>query len=57
MSSGRNAFGLRIALWYATLFVAGAVAIVLLTYYLLSVSPTRVPARAASRQWCGPSRQ
>jgi len=38
MSSGRNAFGLRIALWYATLFVGGAVAIVFLTYYLLSVS-------------------
>jgi signal transduction histidine kinase len=38
MSSGRNTFGLRIALWYATLFVGGAVAIVFLTYYLLSVS-------------------
>jgi signal transduction histidine kinase len=38
MFSGRNAFGLRIALWYATLFVGGAVAIVFLTYYLLSVS-------------------
>jgi len=31
-------FGLRIALWYATLFVAGSIAIVLLTYYLTSVS-------------------
>jgi signal transduction histidine kinase len=38
MFSGRNAFGLRIALWYATLFVVGAVAIVFLTYYLLLVS-------------------
>jgi signal transduction histidine kinase len=38
MFSGRNAFGLRIALWYATLFVAGALAIVVLTYYLLSAS-------------------
>src|SRR5437762_11429600 len=33
-----RAFGLRIALWYATLFVAGATIIVLLTYYLTSVS-------------------
>jgi signal transduction histidine kinase len=32
------AFGLRIALWYATLFVLGALAIVLLTYYLLAES-------------------
>lgn len=31
-------FGLRIALWYATLFVAGAIAIVLLTYYLTAAS-------------------
>jgi signal transduction histidine kinase len=31
-------FGLRVALWYATLFVLGALAIVFLTYYLLSVS-------------------
>jgi signal transduction histidine kinase len=31
-------FGLRLALWYATLFVVGAIAIVLLTYYLTSVS-------------------
>jgi signal transduction histidine kinase len=31
-------FGLRIALWYATLFVLGAIAIVYLTYYLTSVS-------------------
>jgi len=38
MFSGRSAFGLRIALWYATLFVGGALAIVVLTYYLLSVS-------------------
>ncbi|PYR08035.1 MAG: two-component sensor histidine kinase [Acidobacteria bacterium] len=31
-------FGLRIALWYATLFVAGSIAIVLLTYYLTAMS-------------------
>jgi signal transduction histidine kinase len=43
MSSDRKlaftrAFGLRIALWYATLFVLGALAIVFLTYYLTKVS-------------------
>ncbi|MEO8362007.1 MAG: hypothetical protein ABI672_18395 [Vicinamibacteria bacterium] len=42
MSAGdhrrRPAFGLRIAAWYAGLFVLGAFAIVLLTYYLLSAS-------------------
>ena len=38
MSSGRSAFGLRIALWYSTLFVLGSVAIVLLTYYLTAIS-------------------
>src|SRR6185312_14324028 len=31
-------FALRIAIWYATLFVAGSIAIVLLTYYLTAVS-------------------
>jgi len=31
-------FGLRIALWYAVLFVAGSIAIVLLTYYLTAAS-------------------
>jgi signal transduction histidine kinase len=31
-------FGLRLALWYATLFVIGAIAIVFLTYYLTAVS-------------------
>lgn len=31
-------FGLRIALWYATLFVLGALAIVFLTYYLTAQS-------------------
>jgi signal transduction histidine kinase len=31
-------FGLRIALWYATLFVLGAIAIVYLTYYLTAAS-------------------
>jgi signal transduction histidine kinase len=33
-----RAFGLRLAIWYATLFVAGAIAIVFLTYYLTAVS-------------------
>jgi signal transduction histidine kinase len=31
-------FGLRLALWYATLFVLGAIAIVLLTYFLTATS-------------------
>src|ERR687888_796654 len=31
-------FGLRIALWYATLFVLGSIAIVFLTYYLTAIS-------------------
>jgi signal transduction histidine kinase len=31
-------FGLRLALWYATLFVCGSIAIVLLTYYLTATS-------------------
>jgi heavy metal sensor kinase len=31
-------FSLRLALWYATLFVAGAIAIVFLTYYLTATS-------------------
>ncbi len=31
-------FGLRLALWYATLFVLGSLAIVSLTYYLTAVS-------------------
>jgi heavy metal sensor kinase len=31
-------FGLRLALWYATLFVLGAIAIVFLTYYLTAAS-------------------
>jgi signal transduction histidine kinase len=38
MFSARNAFGLRIALWYATLFLLGSIAIVLLTYYLTAAS-------------------
>src|SRR5215510_1747143 len=48
MTTARNAhepgsrppllFGLRIALWYATLFVTGSLAIVLLTYYLTAAS-------------------
>jgi signal transduction histidine kinase len=33
-----RAFGLRIALWYATLFILGSVAIVLLTYVLTATS-------------------
>jgi len=38
MSSAGRSFGLRIALWYATLFVIGSIAIVLLTYYLTAQS-------------------
>jgi len=38
MSSDRSTFGLRLALWYATLFVSGAIAIVFVTYYLTSTS-------------------
>jgi signal transduction histidine kinase len=38
MSSARSAFGLRIALWYATLFVLGSIAIVSVTYYLTASS-------------------
>jgi signal transduction histidine kinase len=38
MSSADRGFGLRIALWYATLFVIGSIAIVLLTYYLTAQS-------------------
>jgi signal transduction histidine kinase len=33
-----RAFGLRLALWYATLFVLGAIAIVVLTYLLTAAS-------------------
>jgi signal transduction histidine kinase len=33
-----RAFGLRLALWYATLFVGGATVIVFLTYYLTAIS-------------------
>jgi signal transduction histidine kinase len=33
-----RAFGLRIALWYATLFIVGSVVIVLLTYFLAATS-------------------
>src|SRR3989442_5117629 len=33
-----RAFGLRIALWYATLFIVGAIAIVFLTYVLTAAS-------------------
>src|SRR5262245_9492314 len=39
MSSAEpGSFGLRLALWYATLFVVGALAIVFLTYYLTASS-------------------
>ena len=38
MSSERRTFGLRLALWYATLFVSGAIAIVFVTYYLTASS-------------------
>ena len=38
MFSVRNTFGLRVASWYAALFVAGSVAIVLATYYVMAVS-------------------
>jgi signal transduction histidine kinase len=37
-ASGARPFGLRLALWYATLFVLGAILIVLLTYVLTSAS-------------------
>src|SRR5258706_15103769 len=33
-----RAFGLRIALWYSTLFILGAIAIVVLTYVLTATS-------------------
>jgi signal transduction histidine kinase len=33
-----RAFGLRIALWYATLFIVGSIVIVLLTYFLAATS-------------------
>jgi signal transduction histidine kinase len=36
-----RAFGLRLALWYATLFVVGAVAIVFLTYWVAATSLER----------------
>ncbi|HZP47419.1 MAG TPA: ATP-binding protein [Vicinamibacterales bacterium] len=37
-ADSRYPFGLRIGLWYATLFVLGSIAIVLLTYYLTASS-------------------
>src|SRR5215468_9063775 len=37
-SAERSYFGLRLALWYATLFVIGSLAIVLLTYWVTSSS-------------------
>jgi signal transduction histidine kinase len=38
MSSERRTFGLRLALWYSTLFVSGAIAIVFVTYFLTASS-------------------
>ncbi len=38
MFSDRGTFGLRLGLWYATLFVVGSIAIVLLTYVLTASS-------------------
>lgn len=38
MFSGERAFGLRLGLWYATLFVFGSIAIVFLTYILTAQS-------------------
>ena len=39
MSEGRPLlFGLRLALWYATLFVSGSIAIMFVTYYLTATS-------------------
>ena len=38
MSSARNPFGLRLALWYAAVFTVSALAIVLLTYALTARS-------------------
>jgi signal transduction histidine kinase len=37
-SGERRYFGLRLAFWYASLFVAGSVAVVVLTYYFTAVS-------------------
>lgn len=42
MFSARNPFGLRVALWYAQVFVVSAMAIVLVTYY---VTATALQAR------------
>ena len=38
-ASATRAFGLRLGLWYATLFVLGSILIVLLTYVLTSSTP------------------
>ena len=40
MSFARS-FGLRVAAWYATMFVLGSIVIVSLTYYLAAVSLTQ----------------
>ena len=49
MKSGlfARAFGLRLALWYATLFIIGSIAIVSFTYVLTSVSLAQGTARCA----------
>ena len=38
LPTSSRAFGLRLALWYATLFVVGSIAIVFLTYFLTAAS-------------------
>ena len=44
------AFGLRLALWYAVLFIASAMAIVLVTYYLTVESLAAARPAGAARQ-------
>src|SRR3954471_8785948 len=38
MSSGRSTFGLRLAFWYAAVFIVSAMAIIAVTYYLAASS-------------------
>ena len=42
-------FGLRLAIWYATLFVLGAIAILFLTYYVTAASLRSAISRSSSR--------
>ena len=42
-------FGLRLGLWYATLFVVGAIAIVFLTYVLTAASLAQRARRSRRR--------